>query len=85
VVDSLALPEPLGGGEAEVAWEADPGTPDLASRAVRIAIEPRPTYSSRRRFFRRMEREIAWDAAPSPPAAGGTGPGSATAAEARRP
>ncbi|HEY7530290.1 MAG TPA: NHL repeat-containing protein [Gemmatimonadota bacterium] len=93
VVDSLTLEETLGGGAAEVAWEADPGAPDLASRAVRIAIEPRPTYSSRRRFFRRMEREIAWDAAPpaeaygaSPPiGAVGAGADRTTAAEARRP
>jgi DNA-binding beta-propeller fold protein YncE len=80
VVDSLALPEPVGSGAAEVAWEAAPGAPDLASRAVRVAIEPRPTYSSRRRFFRRMEREIAWEAeasaaaAPAGPTAAGSRP-----------
>lgn len=80
VVDSLALPEPVGSGPAEVAWVAAPGAPDLPASAVRIALEPRPTYSSRRRFFRSMEREIAWDAE-----AGGSASGAATGAEARRP
>ena len=99
LVDSLALPEPVGSGPAEVTWAAAPGAPDLAASAVRIALEPRPTYSSRRRFFRSMEREIAWDAAggsDSGDAAGGSDSGgagagsdsrerAATGAGARRP
>lgn len=64
VVDSLTLPQPLDSGEVTVALDADELAPDLPARATRIVLEPRPTYSSRRRFARRMEREIAWDVGP---------------------
>jgi sugar lactone lactonase YvrE len=64
VVDSLALPEPLDSGAVTVAFDGTQLAHDLPERATRIVLEPRPTYSSRKRFARRMEREIDWQLSP---------------------
>ena len=61
VVDSLALPAPVGSGRVRVVLEGEHELQsDLRERAARIVLEPKPTYSSRKRFARRIEREIAW-------------------------
>jgi DNA-binding beta-propeller fold protein YncE len=60
VVDSITLPETLDSGAARVVLSGEALAPDLMQRAARIALKPRPTYSSRRRFGRRMERRIEW-------------------------
>jgi hypothetical protein len=65
VVDSLTLPQPLDSGRETVEVEAAELQPDLPERATRIVLEPRPTYSSRKRFSRRMEREIEWQVSPA--------------------
>lgn len=59
-IDSVALAEPVESGETTVTWSAAELAPDLPQRARRIVLSPRPTYSSRRRFVRRIEREIEW-------------------------
>jgi hypothetical protein len=60
VVDSLTLPSPLDSGEVLVTVAEQDLVADLEQRATRIVLQPRPTYSSRRRFARRIEREIEW-------------------------
>jgi hypothetical protein len=60
VVDSLAPAVTVDSGRQRVTLDAADLAPDLAARAVRVVLEPRPTYSSRKRFHRRIERPIAW-------------------------
>ena len=60
VVDSLTLDEPVDSGAASVSVDASRLAADLPQRASRIVLEPRPTYSSRKRFARRIERGIDW-------------------------
>ncbi|HEY7462628.1 MAG TPA: NHL repeat-containing protein [Gemmatimonadota bacterium] len=60
VVDSLKVPGTLESGAAQVSIAGVGLSPDLEQRASRIVLEPRPTYSSRKRFARRMERPIEW-------------------------
>ncbi len=60
VVDSLKVPGPLESGAAQVSISGAGLSPDLEQRASRIVLEPKPTYSSRKRFERRMERPIEW-------------------------
>jgi hypothetical protein len=58
VVDSLKVSGTLDSGTAQVSVAGL--SPDLEQRASRIVLEPKPTYSSRRRFERRMELSIEW-------------------------
>ncbi|MFN2432628.1 MAG: NHL repeat-containing protein [Gemmatimonadota bacterium] len=61
LVDSLSLRQPLDSGAVTVRLEGSRTlVPNLAARAATIVLEPKPTYSSRKRFARRIEREIEW-------------------------
>jgi hypothetical protein len=59
-VDSLAVSRTLESGRVTISLAASEVIPDLERRASRIVLEPKPTYSSRKRFDRRLERPIEW-------------------------
>ncbi|MBA2565668.1 MAG: hypothetical protein H0V09_09640 [Gemmatimonadetes bacterium] len=60
VIDTLTVPATIESGPGEVSWSGEALAADLPQRASRIVLEPRPTYSSRKRFARRVERPIDW-------------------------
>ncbi len=64
VVDSLSVPRTLDSGKATVSLGASDAVSDLEQRASRIVLVPKPTYSSRKRFVRRIERPIEWVRSP---------------------
>ena len=64
VVDSVAVHRTLDSGKSAVSLAASDTVADLEGRASRIVLEPKPTYSSRKRFARRIERPIEWVTSP---------------------